>query len=46
MGKEVEINGEMRFICVICGLGVFPSSISIDNGVACITIKGSPRSFP
>lgn len=46
MEKEVEINGETRFICVICGLGVFPSPISIDKGVLHITIKGSPPPFP
>lgn len=43
MEKEVESNGEMRFICVICGRGVFPSPISIDNRVVCImNDKGNP----
>lgn len=37
---------KMRFICVICGLGVVPSPISIDNGVVCIMIKRSPPQFP
>lgn len=37
---------KMRFICVICGLAVFSSSISIDNGAVCIMIKGSPPQFP
>lgn len=36
----------MRFICVICGLGVFPSPISTDNRVVGIMIKGSPPQFP
>lgn len=46
MEKEVEINGQMRFICVICGCGVFPTPINTDNGVVCIRIRGGPPEFP
>lgn len=46
MEKVVESNVEMRFICVICGLGVFPSPISIDNRIVCVLIKGIPLQFP
>ena len=37
---------KMRFISVICGLGVFPLPISIDNRVVCIMIKGTSPQFP
>ena len=37
---------KMRFISVICGLGVFPLPISIDNRVVCKMIKGTSPQFP
>lgn len=47
MEKEVEINGENEGLSgVICGLGVFPLPISIDNRVVCIMIKGTSPQFP
>ena len=36
---------KMRFIDIICGLGVFLSPISIDNGVVCIMKKGNCPQF-
>lgn len=42
----MKLMVKMRFICVICGLGVVLSPISIDNGVVCIMIKRSPPQFP